>query len=328
MKKAFVTGATGFTGSYLCKALLQKGYSVKALVRKNSKRDALEGLDIQYVECDLASPDSLTRHLKNVDIVFHIAALYRQEGVSKNMFHKVNVEGTRALLDASIAAKVKRFVHCSTVGVQGEIENPPATEDAPFNPGDHYQDSKLEGEKLALSYFKEGKIDGVVVRPVGIYGPGDTRFLKLFRHIYKGNFKMIGSGKALYHLTFVEDLVDGIILAGETRAASGRVYTLGGNEYLPLTELVDMLADIMGRKVSKIRIPLFPVYVGAFMCEMVCRPFGIEPPLYRRRLDFFTKDRAFDISRAKKELGYSPRIPLKEGLARTAEWYKENGWLD
>jgi nucleoside-diphosphate-sugar epimerase len=328
MRKAFVTGATGFTGSYLCNALVKKGYAVKALVRKNSGRDALENLDIEFIEGNLADPDSFKGKINDVDIVFHIAALYRQEGVSKNMFNKVNVEGTRTMLDESIAAGVKRFVHCSTVGVQGEIADPPATEDAPYNPGDHYQDSKLEGEKLALAYFRDNKIDGVVVRPVGIYGPGDTRFLKLFRHIYKGNFKMIGKGKALYHLTFVEDLVDGIILAGETPAASGQIYTLGGNEYLPLTDLVKLLAEILKKPVSKIHIPLWPVYIAAFLCEMICRPFGIEPPLYRRRLDFFTKDRAFDISKAKKELNYAPKVPLKEGLTRTAKWYKDNGWLD
>jgi nucleoside-diphosphate-sugar epimerase len=328
MKRAFVTGASGFTGSYLCKALKEKGYTVTALVRKSSNKDQLESLGIRQVEGDLADPESIKGTLEDIDIVFHIAALYRQEGVSKAMFTRVNVEGTRALLDESIAAGVKRFVHCSTVGVQGEIANPPATEEAPYNPGDHYQVSKLEGEKLALDYFREGKIDGVVVRPVGIYGPGDTRFLKLFRHIYKGNFKMIGKGKALYHLTFVEDLVGGIILAGETKAASGRVYTIGGNEYLPLTDLVNLLARIMDKPVSRVRIPLWPVYIAAFLCEMVCRPLGIEPPIYRRRLDFFTKDRAFDISKAKTELNYSPRVPLEEGLKRTAKWYKEQGLLD
>jgi len=328
MKKVLVTGGTGFTGGYLCKALKEKGYDVDALVRKNSNTEALEKLGVNRIEGDLADPGSIKGKIRGVDIVFHIAALYRQEGVSRSMFTRVNVEGTRTLLDESIVQGVKRFVHCSTVGVQGEIANPPAAEDAPYNPGDHYQESKLEGEQLALSYFRGGKIDGVVVRPVGIYGPGDTRFLKLFRHIYRGNFKMIGKGKALYHLTFVEDLVEGIILAGETPGASGQIYTLGGNEYLPLTDLVEKIAGIFEKPVSRIRIPLWPVYAAAFLCEMLCRPLGIEPPLYRRRLDFFTKDRAFDISKAKKELNYNPRVPLDEGLSRTAQWYKENGYLD
>ena len=139
---------------------------------------------------------------------------------------------------------------------------------------------------------------------------------------------MIGKGETLYHLTFVEDLVEGIILAGETPRASGQIYTLGGNEYLSLRELVKLLAEILDKPVSKIHIPLWPVYTAAFLCEMVCRPLGIEPPIYRRRLDFFTKDRAFDITKAKKELNYAPKVPLKQGLTRTAEWYKENGMLD
>jgi nucleoside-diphosphate-sugar epimerase len=328
MKNAFVTGASGFTGSYLCKALVEKKYNVKALVRKNSNRENLENLDIQFIEADLADPDSIKGKIKDTDIVFHIAALYRQEGVSKDLFTKVNLDGTRIMLEESIASGVKRFVHCSTVGVQGEISNPPATEEAPYKPGDHYQISKMAGEKLALSYFNEGKINGVVVRPVGIYGPGDTRFLKLFKHIYKGNFKMIGKGNVLYHLTFVEDLVQGIILAGETPAASRQIYTIGGSEYLPLTDLANMIAQILDKPISKIHIPLWPVYTAAFLCEMICRPLGIEPPIYRRRLDFFTKDRAFDISKARKELGYNPKVPLKAGLTRTAQWYKEHNWLD
>jgi nucleoside-diphosphate-sugar epimerase len=327
MKNTFVSGASGFTGSYLCNALLNEGCTVKALVRKGSNREKIMKPGIDCIEADLAEPDSLQGKIRDVDTLFHIAALYRQEGVPKDLFFKVNVEGTRALLEEAIKAGVKRFVHCSTVGVQGEISHPPATEDAPYKPGDHYQISKLQGEQLALSYFREGKIDGVVVRPVGIYGPGDTRFLKLFKHICQGNFKMIGSGNVLYHLTFIEDLVQGIILAGKTPAASGQIYTIGGNEYLPLTELVNLIAHILEKPVSKFHIPLWPVYTAAFFCEILCRPLGIEPPLYRRRLDFFTKDRAFDISKAKRELNYQPKVSVKEGLARTAQWYRENGWL-
>lgn len=328
MKRAFVTGASGFSGDYLCAALVKSGYAVTALVRKSSKVAHLQERGIKLVQGDLAEPDSLKGIIKGVDTVFHIAALYRQEGVAKELFTKVNVGGTRALLEESVNAGVKRFVHCSTVGVQGEIENPPATEEAPYNPGDHYQVSKIEGEQLALSFHKDRKLDVVVVRPVGIYGPGDTRFLKLFRHIYRGNFRMIGTGKVLYHLTFVEDLVQGIILAAEAQKASGQIYTLGGSEYLPLEELVRLIAEILDKRVSRLRIPLAPVYAAAFLCELICRPLGIEPPLYRRRLDFFTKDRAFDISKARKDLGYNPQVSLREGLSRTARWYKEQGLLD
>ncbi len=327
MKNVFVTGGTGFTGGYLCRELASRGYNVTALVRKDTNIDSLKSIGVKIVKGDLADQESLNGLLKNIDTVFNIAALYRQEGVSKELFFKVNRDGTEALLKEAVKSGVKRFIHCSTVGVQGEIANPPAKEDAPYNPGDHYQVSKLEGEKIALDFFKKGKIGGVVVRPVGIYGPGDTRFLKLFKHINRGNFRMIGKGKALYHLTFVTDLIDGIILAGEKNKINGEIFTIGGNEYLPLDELVTLIAKILGKKVSSFHIPFFPVYIASFICEIICRPLGIEPPLFRRRLDFFTKDRAFDITKAKKMLGYDPGTAIEEGLKKTAEWYLKEDML-
>ena len=326
-KRAFVTGASGFTGGHLCRILSEKGYSVSGFVRNSSKIDQLKKFDVQPLIGDLTDPASLNGVLKNIDVVFHVAAAYRQEGVSKEQFWKVNVDGTRVMLERARGSGIQRFVHCSTVGVQGEIADPPAKESAPYNPGDHYQESKMEGEKLARGFFEKHGMEGVVVRPVGIYGPGDTRFLKLFKYIYNGKFRMIGDGNVLYHLTFVEDLVNGIILAGEKSQAVGQTYTIGGNEYLTLEQLIALIAGVLGKPVPKKRIPLWPVWAAAVLCENICRPLGIEPPIYRRRLDFFTKDRAFDISKARKELSYEPKVTLKEGLSITAKWYKENGWL-
>ena len=326
-KTVFVTGGSGFTGGHLCRILTERGYSVKALARKTSKTHHLEKLGIKIVHGDLVNLENTNGALTDVDTVFHVAAAYRQEGISKEQFWKVNVDGTRSLLEAALKSGVKRFVHCSTVGVQGEIDNPPAKESDPYKPGDHYQESKMAGELLALKFFRENDLEGVVVRPVGIYGPGDTRFLKLFKFINNGKFRMIGKGDVLYHLTFVEDLVDGIILAGEKQAAVGNVYTIGGNEYLPLKRLVELIAAVLEKPVPRRYFPLKPVYAAAVICETLCRPLGIEPPLYRRRLDFFTKDRAFDISKAKTDLDYNPKIPLQEGLAITAKWYKEQGLI-
>ena len=326
-KRAFVTGGSGFTGSHLCRRLVDKGYSVKALVRKTSKKDHLEKLGVQLVYGDLTDLPAQNGAFENVDVVFHVAAAYRQEGISKEQFWKVNVDGTKSMLEAARDHGIKRFVHCSTVGVQGEIEHPPAKETDSYKPGDHYQESKMEGEKLALGFFDAHKMEGVVVRPVGIYGPGDTRFLKLFKFINNGKFRMIGKGDVLYHLTYVEDLVDGIILAGEKKNAIGNTYTIGGNEYLTLKELVKLIAKVLDKPVPDKQIPLAPVYVAATVCESICRPLGIEPPLYRRRLDFFTKDRAFDISKAKTDLNYQPKMSLQEGLKLTAGWYKKHGML-
>jgi nucleoside-diphosphate-sugar epimerase len=326
--KVLVTGANGFTGSYLTKHLLNKGYEVRVLVRKSSNMSAIEGLPLEYAYANLADDTPIDSSIMDeIDVVYHIAALYRAENVLQQAFWDINVGGTKKLLEAAKRANVKRFVHCSTVGVQGEISNPPAKEEDPYKPGDYYQESKRDGEILALDFFKQEGLPGTVVRPVGIYGPGDTRFLKLFKYIYNGKFRMFGSGEVLYHLTFVEDLVAGIALAGEKNEALGEIITIGGNEYVTLNELVATIAAIFDKKVSNLRFPVWPLWFAGLFCEIICKPFGISPPIYRRRVDFFVKDRAFDISKAKKLLGYEPQVSLKEGLKRTADWYQEEGFL-
>jgi len=322
--KALVTGANGFTGSYLVKNLLGKNYSVRGLIRKSSDLSLLKDSDIEYVYADLAKDEIAGEVMKDIDVVYHVGAAYRTEGVPQSYFWDVNVEGTRKLLEAAKKAGVRKFVHCSTVGVQGDIKNPPARETDPYSPGDYYQESKVDGEKLALAYFREKGLNGTVVRPVGIYGPGDTRFLKLFKFINNGKFRMIGSGNVLYHLTFVEDLVEGFVLAGEKEASNNEIFTIGGDGYLTLSALVGKIASILNKEVPKYSIPVWPVWIAGALCEYVCKPFGISPPIYRRRIDFFVKDRAFDISKAKKILGYNPKVNLDEGLKRTADWYKEN----
>lgn len=324
--KTLVTGATGFTGKALCRRLIQQGEQVLAFVRPKSDIRELEAIGAECRIVDIKNGTEVKDNFTNVSKVYHIAAAYRTEYSDHGEFRRVNVEATRNLLEAACGASVNRFIHCSTVGVHGEIEDPPASEEYRFKPGDHYQASKLEGELLARKYFANG-LPGVVVRPVGIYGPGDTRFLKLFRTINQGVFVMIGSGNVLYHLTYISDLVEGIYLCGTVEDALGEVFTIGGEEYTTIRELVNMIADVLGKPIPRLRIPYLPVYAASVACEIICRPLRIEPPIYPRRVEFFRMSRAFSIDKAKRILGYIPRMGLREGLAATAAWYKENGLL-
>lgn len=321
-----VTGASGFTGYNLCRRLLQDGHSVTAFVRSSSRVDALLELGVECRTVCLWDEADVTRNMAGADVVFHIAAAYRQEHADVAEFDRVNVEGTRALLKAAQRLQVSRFVHCSTVGVQGQIDHPPAAEDYRVQPGDHYQESKLKGELLALEYAASG-LPVTVVRPVGIYGPGDTRFLKLFRSVKRGRFVMIGSGNTLYHLTYVDDLIEGFILASREPQAIGEVITVAGERYTTLNELVALIASAVGTRTPKLKVPYALVNIAAIACEYTCRPLGISPPLYRRRVEFFSKDRAFDISKARRLLGYRPAVDLTDGLARTAAWYEAEGLL-
>lgn len=327
MPRVLVTGGTGFTGGHLCRRLAKEGYEVRALVRSPERAADLERCGVRIIQGDLRDQDSVMRAADGCRVVYHIAATYRQEGLPDSEFRDVNIHGTRHVLEAARHHGASRVVHCSTVGVHGDVAHPPADETAPYNPGDLYQETKLEGEKLALDYFRKRGLPGVVFRPAGIYGPGDMRFLKLFRHIKSGRFRMIGSGKASYQLTYIDDLVDGIVLCGTRDEALGNVYILAGEPYMSMNELVAAIAEILDVKVSRIHIPFWPVYAAALLCEKACRPLGIEPPLYRRRVDFFRKERAFDISKARRELGFNPKVSVKEGLKKTADWYVKNGLL-
>jgi dihydroflavonol-4-reductase len=327
MGSVLVTGATGFAGGALARRLASHNAPVRALVRNSANVAPLTELGIEIVHGDLRDPASLRQAMCGVDVVYHIAAIYRQQGVEPQLFKAINATGVKNLLDAATDAGVSRFVHCSTVGVHGHVERPPAAEDAPFAPGDVYQDSKLEGERIAARYMAEGRLPVTIFRPAAIYGPGDLRLLKLFRGIKRGRFPMIGDGRALYHWVYIDDLVDGIVRCGTVEDAIGETFILAGPEYTTLNELVATVAEGVGARPPWLRLPLGPVYAAAVACEALCRPLRLEPPLHRRRVDFFTKSRAFDIAKARRVLGYAPQVPVREGVARTGAWYAEQGLL-
>ena len=167
----------------------------------------------------------------------------------------------------------------------------------------------------------------VVARPIGIYGPGDRRFLKMFRGIARGRFPLLGSGQVYYHLTFIDDLVEGFRLCGTVPAAAGRTYLLAGPRYTTLEALMGLVAAELKVAPPRRHLPVWPFWAAGLLCEMVCVPLRIEPPLYRRRVDFYTKSRAFDTARARTELGFAPKVDLEEGIHRTAEWYRKEGLL-
>ena len=324
--RVLVTGATGFTGGHLARALRSRGDLVRALVRDSSRARDLSAAGIELVTGDLRDATALTRAVADTDIVYHVAAMYREAGVSADAYRAVNAVAVRCLIESAAAARVRRVVHCSTVGVHGDVEHPPANEDAPLRPGDVYQRTKLEGEQLAREAADRLGIEVTIVRPTGIYGPGDRRLLKLFRAAVR-RFPILGSGEIYYHLTYIDDLIEGFRLCGEQPAAANRTYILAGGEVTTLNELVATIADVAGVAPPRWHVPVWPFWAAGAVCEAICVPLGIEPPIYRRRVDFYTKSRAFDIGRARREIGYAPRVGLREGIRRTLDWYREHGWL-
>ncbi len=322
-----VTGASGFTGSHLVRLLTEAGHQVRVLVRPSSRLDLLGGLSPELVQGDLSEDESIRRAVAGTERIFHLAAVYREAKLPDRVYYDVNVEGTRRLAEAALSEGGVPLIYCSTCGVHGEVAEPPADEEAPYNPGDIYQETKVEAEKLLLSMHRERGLHVVVMRPVGIYGPGDRRFLKLFRGIARRHFPMIGKGDVFYHLTHVEDVARGFMRAAEVPSAKGKTFIIAGERYTTVNELLQIIARTANVPPPRWRLPAGPMYAAAVVCEGIFRPLGLEPPLYRRRLDFFLKHRAFKIDKARTELGWQPEVDLEPGIRQTLDYYRSQGWL-
>ena len=322
-----VTGGTGFTGSHLVRRLLARGDTVRVL--DSSPGLFADDLQKEGAEITLGSvTDSQTvdRIMADVEQVFHVAAVFRQINLPDRVYKEVNADGTRVVGEAALRHGVTSFVYCSTQGVHGNIASPPGNEDSPICPEDYYQQTKYEGEQAVTDLVLRG-LPATTLRPMAIYGPGDpARFLHLFRRVKGGRFLMFGDGKTLYHPLYIDNLVDAFELAAAT-PGTGEIYLIGDAHYYTLNDLVTAVGTSMGQEVRIVHLPFQPLWAAAIVCETVCKPLGIEPPLFRRRADWFRQNRAFTIDKAKRDLGYDPKVDLPTGLARTAAWYQENGYL-
>ncbi|OQA21771.1 MAG: 3 beta-hydroxysteroid dehydrogenase/Delta 5--_4-isomerase [Actinobacteria bacterium ADurb.Bin346] len=327
--KAFVTGGTGFAGSHLIKKLIKDGHEVNALVRDSSDISVLESLPVKLIYGDITDRNKVFEGIKGMGWVFNIAAAYRKANLSEKDFWDINYKGTLNILDACLQSGVKKLVHCSTIGVVTTVKNPPGDENTEVCPGDDYQKSKCAAELEVIKFAKEKGLKAIVIRPCGIYGPGDMRLLKMFKMIAGKKFILFGNGRALYHMVYIDDLVDAFILSAENENISGEVFIIGDERYVTLNELSKMIAKEFKVPAPKIHLPYKPFEIAAAGLEFIYRKLKIkrEPPIYRRRMAFFKKSRAFSIKKAKDMLGFKPKIDLATGIHLTAKWYMENKYI-
>lgn len=324
-----VTGGTGFIGSRLALRCLEEGAPVRVLGQENTPTEAenrrtLEEAGAEVLLGSVTDLSSLDRAVAGVDTVFHLAAVQHEMNVPDSHFREVNVEGTRRLLESSVAAGVDRFVHGSTIGVYGDMEGT-IDEETRCRPDNIYGITKLEGERVALSY--RDRLPVVAIRISEVYGPGDRRLLKLFRSVEKGVFFMVGRGDNLHHPIYVDDLVEGLLAAARDPEAAGRVFLLAGKDVVTSNQMAGAVARSVGRRRPRLRLPMLPFTVLATAMEWTLKPLGVQPPLHRRRLDFFRKSFRFDAARARDGLNFEPRVGFEEGAHRTAEWYRERELL-
>jgi nucleoside-diphosphate-sugar epimerase len=327
--RVFVTGGLGFTGAALVNRLLERGDSVSVFDKNPGLiQSALEAAGAEVTLGSVTDREAVARCSEGAEVVIHVAAAFRETGAPDSLYYQVNVEGSQVVLEEAIRAGARKFVYCSTQGVHGNIDNPPGNENSPIAPEDYYQETKYLGENVVRENAGDA-IEYTIIRPTAIYGPGDPeRFLMIFRRVNRGRFLMFGGGETYYHPVYIDNLVDAFELAMAPGVGAGEAYIIADEEYLPIRTLVEKVGKALDVKVSIPTLPILPLIVAGHICEKICKPFGINPPIFPRRVDWFRQVRAFKIDKAKNDLGYEPRVGIDEGLRLTGEWYKREGYLD
>lgn len=321
--RAFITGATGFVGTHLVDKLLKNNWLVRILIHN---KNIPESRDCEVFFGDVGDKKIMEDALRGVDVLFHLAAALGGSLINKNEFFRINAAGTQNVLEAAFNAGVKKVLHFSSAGVLGAVQNNEAAdEDYPTNPLSAYDQSKLEGEKIALNHAKEGK-PVFVIRPGWVYGPGDRRTFKLIRAIALKKFILVARGQAHQTPVFIDDLLEGVMMCVE-QGRYGEIYNIAGDEVLTVRQIVENIAVATNSTIPKIRLPLFPAKVAAWKLEKLFRLFKKEAPLTRGKLAFFIHPKPLSIQKAVRELGYVPQTNFKTGIVQAVAWYRKHGWL-
>ena len=320
--RIFVTGALGFIGAHFVERALIEGHEITGLYRgpQPGQAELLRKFTAQGARLlpgDVLEPESYTGLLQGVDCVCHFAAAFKGSHHTDDDFTLINVTGTERVMTAAATAGVRRFVFCSTAGIYGQRLAGLTDETAPAQPWNGYERSKHAAEERIRTLAAQFSMEYVILRPAVVYGPRDDRLLKLFRSAAKGRFPLFGAGEGRRHMVYVTDVADAFLLGCTVPEAANQEMIIAGPDAVPLRTMLDVLAGVVQRPRCGPRLPLAPMLALAAVIEDTCKLLGVNPPIYRRRMDFYRSDAAFDCARAQRLMGWSPRVDMREGFSRT-----------
>jgi dihydroflavonol-4-reductase len=322
--RLLVTGGTGFIGSHLAEEGRRRGADVVVLgltgrPEEQANAELLSRAGVEVLSGSITDAELCRRAARGATHIFHLAVAMREGGKGDEFFESINLDGTRHLLEAASMQRVERFVYCSTIGIYGHKAPGITREDSPLAPGNVYERTKVSAELLVRDFADRCGVPSVILRPADVYGPRDQRLLKLFKGVARGRFPLFGSGKGRRHMVYVDDVVSAFFRACERDEALGEGLIVAGPSACTLRELLDEIAHATGSRRYGVRLPLAPMLGLAAAVEDVSAALGIDPPIYRRRMDFFHSDSEFYTSRARRVLGWEPKVDLPEGIRRTLE---------
>jgi len=322
-----VTGGTGFVGSHLVDLLIERGNTVRCLARKSSNLRYLKDPKIQFAYGGLDDSTNWDDALAGIDTVYHVAGTTFARRAED--YFATNHKGTEAILAEALKRRdqVKRFVYISSLAAVGPgPDGKPVDENTPPAPITPYGRSKLMAEEAVRA--ARDILPVTIVRPPAVYGPRDYGIFEFFKAVKGGMFPMIGRRDKRVSLVHVRDLVEGIILAGESQASTGRTYFISSEDDYSMRAVADLMAALMHKRAREIAIPKSVAYVVAVAAEAVAALLGKPPVINRDKVtDLSQTSWSCSIERAKSELGYEPRVALEDGLRETLSWYKREGWL-
>lgn len=324
-KRILITGANGFLGAWLAKALVARGDEVRCLVRKGSDASSLEGVGVTIVNGDVTHPASLPAAMADVHTVFHLAGIRR--AATRDEFMKVNAEGTRHVCDAMVQAGAKRLVFVGSLAATGpSLGGVPRTEDDEFNPQEWYGESKVDAERIAFTYGD--RLEVTCCRPARIVGPGDHENLTFFKLVKKGIILRIGGAERKLSFVDVEDVVDQLLLQADKPEAVGQAFFAASDEQKSVEELMTIVAETLHYKASVMTVPELLLQFLGSAADVVTNTTGRKLPLNRKLArQLLAPGWTCRIDKAKRLLGYAPRRTIRDSLIRSGESYVKLGWL-
>ena len=323
-EKILVTGATGMIGSLVARRTAESGYQVRVLVRPTSDRKLLEGLDLEYVEGDLADPESLPAALRGIDMVVHAAAHIGDWGPA-DKYRAINVFALEHLLTAAEhEGRLRRWIQVSSLGVYPARDHYGTDETVPpdMEGLDGYTRTKAEAEVRLRRHMDDCRLPAVIVRPGFVYGPGERVVIpRLINRFESGVVKFIGDGKKVLNNTYVGNLVDAILLAMEKDEALGETFNIRDERLVTRQEYIGTVADYLG-KPRPGSVPLWLARTAVPIIEGLAKlRGGIEPPLLTgATLKFMALNLDFSIAKAKAKLGYQPKVDFRQGMQEALDW--------
>jgi len=327
-----ITGSTGFIGSHLAEKLLQDGHDLVLLVlnQKEVLKNLAKSNRVTVFETKIIGDKNLASYFTGVKVVYHLAAIRHRWGIKAEDYLKVNTGLTHELLEASKKARVKQFIFCSSIAVFGWPKNHPIDETFSYAPNNAYGQSKVECEKLVKNFCLKNKIYYTIIRPSMTYGERDytgfvTKFINL---IASGKYLTVGSGRNRIQLVYIDDLIQGFVKALGNPKAYNEDFIVTGEKPITIAEIENTITEIVGKKIKKIKTPRLAAYIPAFILELFYKMgfklTGPEPIISKEKIDLMTVDRSYSIDKAKKLLGYKPKMDFKEGIKEVYLWNKKH----